>query len=127
MDTANMMRVNARSNGYSGNSSTPNDKQQQHRQKVQALFEAIGSGNLETSRQAFRALVNFDPAAANDPQFLRISKFLDASSIYLAQQVVKEIKASWINAQPLRATSKPQQAQSPALRLDGLHIVDVQA
>ena len=127
MDTANMMRVNARSNGYSGNSSTPHDKQQQHRQKVQALFEAISSGNLETSRQAFRALVNFDPAAANDPQFLRISKFLDASSIYLAQQVVKEIKASWINAQPLRLTPKPQQAQTPSLRLDGLHVVDVRA
>jgi hypothetical protein len=127
MDTANTMRVNARSNGYSGNSSTPHDKQQQNRQKVQALFEAIGSGNLETSRHAFQALVNFDPATLNDPQFLRISKFLDASSIYLAQQVVKEIKASWIKAQPLRSKPKPQKAQSPALRLDGLHVVDVRA
>ena len=127
MDTANRMRVNARSNGYSGNSSTPHDKQQQHRQKVQALFEAIGSGNLETSRHAFQALVNFDSATANDPQFLRISRFLDASSIYLAQQVVKEIKASWIHAQPLRSTPKPQKAQSPALRLDGLHVVDLRA
>lgn len=127
MDTANMMRVNARSNGYSGNSNTPSNKQQQHRQKVQALFEAIGSGNLETSRQAFRALVNFDPAAANDPHFLRISKFLDASSIYLAQQVVKEINASWIIAQPLRSTPKPKKAQSPSLSLDGLHVVDLRA
>ena len=127
MDTANMMRVNARSNGYSGNSSTPHDKQQQHRQKVQALFEAIGSGNLDASRHAFRALVNFDSATLNDPQFLRISKFLDASSIYLAQQVVKEIKASWLNVQPLRSTPKPQKAQSPALRLDGLHVVDLRA
>ena len=127
MDNANMMRVNARSNGYSGNSSTPNDKQQQHRQKVQALFEAIDSGNLETSRHAFQALVNFAPATANDLQFLRISRFLDASSIYLAQQVVKEIKASWINAQPLRSTPKPQKAQSPSLRLDGLHVVDLRA
>ena len=127
MDTTNMMRVNSRSNGYSGNSNTPHDKQQQHRQKVQALFEAIGSGNLEASRHAFQALVSFDPSTFNDPQFLRISKFLDASSIYLAQQVVKEIKATWINAQPLRSMPKPQKAQSPALRLDGLHVVDVRA
>ncbi len=127
MDTTNMMRVNGRSGSFSGHGNSPNNKQQQHRQKVQALFEAIGSGNLDASRRAFQALVNFDCATLNDPQFLRISKFLDASSIDLAQQVVKEIKASWINAQPLRSTPKPQNAQSPALRLDGLHVVDLRA
>ncbi len=127
MDTANTMRVNARSGSFAGHGNSPNDKQQQHRQKVQALFEAIGSGNLLNSRHAFQALVNFDGATLADPQFLRISKFLDASSIYLAQQVVKEIKASLINAQTFRSTPKPQKAQSPALRLDGLHVVDLRA
>ncbi len=127
MDTTNMMRVNGRSGSFAGHGNSPNDKQQQHRQKVQALFEAIGSGNLEASRYAFQALVSFDPATLNDLQFLRISKFLDASSINLAQQVVKEIKATWINAQPLRSKPKPQKAQSPSLRLDGLHVVDVRA
>jgi hypothetical protein len=127
MDTAITMRVNARSGNFAGHGNSPNDKQQQHRQKVQALFEAIGSGNLEDSRHAFQALVNFDPATLNDSQFLRISKFLDASSIYLAQQVVKEIKASWLKAQPLSSAPKPQKVQSTGLRLDGLHVVDVRA
>jgi hypothetical protein len=127
MDTDNMMRVNARSGSFAGHGNSPNDKQQHSRQKVQALLEAISSGDLENSRHAFQALVNFDVATLADPQFLRISKFLDASSIYLAQQVVKEIKASLLNAQPLRSTPKPQIAQFPALRLDGLHLVDLRA
>ena len=75
MDTAITMRVNARSGNFAGHGNSPNDKQQQHRQKVQALFEAIGSGNLEDSRHAFQALVNFDlnfcayPSSSTHPAF----------------------------------------------------------
>ena len=126
MKTANMMRVNARSGNFAGNGSAFHDKQQQHRQKVLALFEAINSGNLDAARHAFQALVNFDATTIADPQFARLAKFLEAGSIYLAQQLVKEIKSAWINAQPLRPT-QGRKSQATSIRLDGLHVVDVRA
>lgn len=126
METANMMRVNARSGNFAGNGSAFHDKQQQHRQKVLALFEAINSGNLDAARHAFQALVNFDATTIADPQFARLVKFLEAGSIYLAQQLVKEIKSAWINAQPLRPT-QGRKSQATSIRLDGLHVVDVRA
>lgn len=126
METANMMRVNARSGSYAGHGSSSHDKQQQHHQKVLALFEAINSGNLEGARHAFKALVNFDSKTLADAQFGRLSKFLETGSIYLAQQLVKEIKSAWVNAQPLPPKQNPQ-PQAPAIRLDGLHVVDIRA
>ncbi len=126
METANMMRVNARSGNFAGNGGASHDKQQQHRQKVLALFEAINSGNLDAARHALQALVNFDATTMANPQFARLGKFLEVGSIYLAQQLAKEIKSSWVNAQPLRA-KQPTHAQAPALRLDGLHMVDLRA
>ena len=121
-----MMRVNARSGSFAGQGNAQQDRQQQHRQKVYALFDAIDSENLEASKQAFQALINFEPRTSANPQFDRLSKLLNAGSIYLAQQLIKDIKSSWINAQPLNPL---QQQKSPTLtkRIYGLHIVDVRA
>lgn len=126
METANMMRVSAHSGSYAGHGGASHDKQQQHRQKVLALFEAINSGNLDAARHALQALVNFDATTMANAQFARLAKFLEAGSIYLAQQLTKEIKNAWVNAQPLRA-KQPTLARAPALRLDGLHMVDLHA
>jgi predicted transcriptional regulator len=126
METANMMRVNARSGSFAGNGSAFHDKQQQHRQKMLALFEAINSANLDAASHAFQALVNFDVTTMANPHFARLSKLLEAGSIYLAQQLVKEIKSALVNAQPLQAkqTTYPP---APKLKVDGLHIVDLRA
>ena len=126
METANMMRVNARSGSYAGHGGASQDKQQQHRQKVLALFEAINSGNLDAARHAFQALVNFDATTIANPQFARLAKFLEAGSIYLAQQWAHDFKSAWVNAQPLRQL-QGQKSQVPTIRLDGLHVVDVRA
>ena len=74
METANMMRVNARSGSFAGQGNAQQDRQQQHRQKVYALFDAIDSENLEASKQAFQALINFEPRTSANPQFDRLSK-----------------------------------------------------
>ena len=126
MEAANMMRVNARSGNFAGNGSAFHDKQQQHRQKLLALFEAINSANLDAARQAFQALVNIDASITANPQFARLLKLLEAGSLYLAQQLVKEIKSALVNAQPLQAK---QTAYSPTstLKSGGLHIVDLRA
>ena len=126
METANMMRVNARSGNFAGNGNSPRDKHQQHRQKVLALFDAINSDNLDAARHAFQALVNFDPATAADTHFSKLSKYLNSGSIYLAQQWVKEFKSTWVNSLPLLGTQKPK-SENSATHPDGLHIVDVRA
>jgi hypothetical protein len=126
METANMMRVNARSGSFAGHGSSPHDKQQQHRQKVSALLEAISSGNLEAARHALQSLVNFDANTLTDTKFAKLSKLLQAGSIYLAQQWAQDFKSEWVNAQPLRQLQGPK-SQAPTIRLDGLHVVDVRA
>ena len=126
METANMMRVNARSGSFAGHGNSPQDKQQQHRQKVYALLEAISSGNLEAARHALQSLVNFDANTLADAKFAKLSKLLQAGSIYLAQQWAHDFKSEWVNAQPLRQL-QGQKSQAPTIRLDGLHVVDVRA
>lgn len=126
METVNMMRVNARSGSYAGHGGASHDKQQQHRQKMLALFEAINSGNLDAARHAFQALVSCDASTLADAQFVRLSKFLQAGSIYLAQQLVKEIKSNFANTASQAAAQK-KKSQAPTLRVDGLHVVDIRA
>lgn len=126
METANMMRVNARSGSFAGNGSAFQDKQQQHRQKVLALFEAIINANLDAARHAFQALVNIDASTITNPQFARLSKLLEAGNIYHAQQLVKEIKSALVNAQPLQARQATY-PPTPASKVGGLHIVDLRA
>lgn len=126
METANMLRVNARSGSYAGHGNSSHDKQQQQRQKLLALLEAIQSGHLEAAKQAFQALVNGDANLLSDAHFVRLSKCLASANLYQAQQCARDIKSAWVNAQPLAAHPKPH-AQAPAFRPDGLHVVDLRA
>jgi len=127
MDTTNMLRVNAHPGSYGGLGNSPQDRQQQRRQKMLAVFDAVENGNLEASKLAFKSLMNFDRTFLADSQFTRLSKALDAGSIYLAQQVVREIKTKLINAAPIG--SRPSHNDHPPRfhHTDGLHLIDTQA
>jgi hypothetical protein len=127
MEPTSMMRVNAHPGSYGGHGGTPQDRQHQRRQKILALFDAVEHGNLEASKHALKMLMNFDQALSTDAQFVRLSKALDAGSVYLAQQVVRDIKAKLINATPLAAHAAhvphPPKPHTP----DGMHFVDARA
>lgn len=133
MEPTSMMRVNAHPGSYGGHGSTPQDRQHQRRQKKLALIDAVEHGHLEASKHALKVLINFDQSLSTDAQFVRLSKALDAGSVYLAQQIVREIKAKLINATPLAThtthaaqtvhASPPQRPHLP----DGTHLVDTQA
>lgn len=127
METANMMRISPHHGGYGGHGSTPQDRQQQRRQKILALFEAVEHGHLDAAKLSLKVLMNFDHALTTDAQFVRLSKALDAGGVYLAQQIVSEIKAKFVNATPLAAHAvhapHPPKPHTP----DGMHFVDTQA
>ncbi len=127
MEPASMMRVNAHPGSYGGHGSTPQDRQQQRRQKILALFDAVEHGHLDVAKLALKVLMNFDHSLTTDAQFVRLSKALDAGGVYLAQQIVRDIKAKFINATPLVAHAvhvlHPPKPHTP----DGMHFVDTQA
>ncbi len=127
METANMMRISPHHGGYGGHGSTPQDRQQQRRQKILALFEAVEHGHLDAAKLVLKVLMNFDHALTTDAQFVRLSKALEAGGVYLAQQIVREIKAKFINATPLAVHAAhaphPPKPHTP----DGMHFVDTQA
>ena len=127
METANMMRISPHHGGYGGHGSTPQDRQQQRRQKILALFEAVEHGHLDHAKLALKVLTNFDHSLTTDAQFVRLSKALDAGGMYLAQQIVRDIKTKFINATPLAAHAAhvPHSPKSPTP--DGMHFVDTQA
>ncbi len=132
MDTANMMRVNARSGGYAGQGGAPHDRQQMRRQKILALFEAVESGNLDAAKVAFKVLINFDRALLSETAFARLSQTLEAGSVYVAQQIVRDMKIKLVNAHPINAHAIATQANTsrvanrPAVG-DGLHVIDLRA
>lgn len=126
MEAANLMRVNARSGNFAGNGNSPKDKQQQHRQKVLALFGAVNGGNLDAARHAFLALANFDASITASAHYVNLSKLLEAGSIYLAQQLVKDIKISSVKALPPKSITQDQ-STAAVPRIDGLHLVDLRA
>ena len=127
MEPTSMMRVNAHPGSYGGHGSTPQDRQHQRRQKMLALFDAVEHGQLEASKHALKMLMNFDHALSTDAQFVRLSKALDAGSVYLAQQVVRDIKAKLINATPLTAHAAHVPHLPKPHTPDGMHFVDTQA
>ena len=127
MDTANMMRVNARSGGYAGHGGAPHDRQQTRRQKILALFEAVESGNLEAAKIAFKVLTNFDRSILSETAFARLSQTLEAGSVYVAQQIVRDMKIKLVNAHPIAARSNASSAPNHPVGSDGLHLIDLRA
>ena len=127
MEPANMMRVNAHPGSYGGHGNTPQDRQQQRRQKILALFDAVEHGHLDAAKQAFKVLMNVDHALSTDAHFMRLSKALDAGGVHLAQQIVRDIKTKFINATPLAANAVHVQHPPKPHTPDGMHFVDTQA
>jgi hypothetical protein len=125
MEPTSMMRVNAHPGSYGERGSTPQDRQQQRRQKLLALFDAVVHGNLDTAKLTLKMLMNIDPALGADLQFVRLSKALAVGNLYVAQHIVHELKTKFINATPL-ADRPAHAAGLPAHthRPDGLHFVD---
>lgn len=127
METANTMRVNAYAGSYGGHGGSTQDRQHQRRQKIAALLDALTQGNLEAAKLAFKVLANFDRALTAEPLFVRLSKFLEAGSVYLAQQVARDIKARLINAMPVVARPAQTEVIARAPQPDGLHFIDTRA
>ena len=64
MDTSISFPSNSNSGQWGGHHSPQGDGQSRRKQKLEALLQSILTGNLDTARQAFIALVNFDLYAA---------------------------------------------------------------
>jgi hypothetical protein len=127
METTDMMRVNARTRSYTGNGNSQRNKDQQHRHKVFALFDAINSGNVTEAKLALQALINYDATSLLNPQFVRLSKLLESGSINFAQQLVNEIKVSWVNSLSIRDHAISQTETIAKKRENSSFIIDISA
>ena len=92
MDTSISLRVDASTGQRSGNNSPHGDRQSRRRQKLQSLLLSLRAGELDASRQAFTALVNFDPSVSADPYLSKIGAALQSSNLYAAQHFGHEIQ-----------------------------------
>jgi len=92
MDTSIALRIDANGRQWGGNNSPQEDRHSRRRQKLQTLLLSLRAGELEAARQAFTALVNFDPSASVDPYLSKIGAALQGSNIYTAQHFGQEIQ-----------------------------------
>jgi hypothetical protein len=93
MDTSISLRINDNSRQWGGNNSPPGDRQSRRKQKLEALLQSIHLGDLETARQAFIALVNFDPSVSADPCLSKIGAALQSSNLYAAKHFAQELQS----------------------------------
>ena len=99
MDTSISIRVDASTGQRSGNNSPHGDRQSRRQQKLQALLQSLKAGELDASRQAFTALVNFDPSVSADPYLSKIGAALQSSNLYAAQHFGQEIQNRGVQLQ----------------------------
>lgn len=92
MDTSIALRIDANAHQWGGNNSPPDDRHSRRRQKLQTLLLSLKAGELEAARQAFTALVNFDPSASVDPYLSKIGAALQCRNLYTAQHFGQEIQ-----------------------------------
>ena len=93
MDTAFSYRVDGKSRQWGGNNSPQDDRQNRRRQKLQALLQSLKAGDLDGSRLAFTALINFDPSVSGDAYLTKISAALQSSNLYSAQHFGLELQS----------------------------------
>jgi len=91
MDTSISMRINDNSRQLGGNNSSQGDRQNRRKQKLQALLQSISAGDLDSARQAFIALVNFDLSVSSDPYLSKIGAALQSSNLYAAKHFAQEL------------------------------------
>lgn len=92
MDTSISLRINDNSRQLGGNNSSQGDRQNRRKQKLQALLQSISVGDLDSARQAFIALVNFDLSVSADPYINKIGSALQSSNLYAAKHFAQEIR-----------------------------------
>ena len=91
MDTSISLRMNDNSRQLGGNNSSQGDRQNRRKQKLQALLQSISAGDLDSARQAFIALVNFDLSVSADPYLNKIGSALQSSNLYAAKHFAQEL------------------------------------
>ena len=92
MDTSFALRIDGNAWQWGGNNSPQGDRQNRRRQKLQALLQSLKAGDLDAARQAFTALVNFDPSVSAEPYLSKIGAALQSSNLDAAQHFGQEIQ-----------------------------------
>ena len=93
MDTAFSYRVDGKARQWGGNNSPPDERHKRRRQKLQALLQSLKAGDLDGSRQAFTALINFDSSLSGDAYLTKIGTALQSSNLYAAQHFGLELQS----------------------------------
>ena len=115
MDTSFAFRVDGKARQWGGNNSPQDERQKRRRQKLQELLQNLKTGDLDGSRQAFTALINFDPSVSGDTYLTKIGTALQSSNIYAAQHFGLELQSRGL--QP-HAHSNAQHSMSISKRKD---------
>lgn len=131
MDTSIALRIDANSRQWGGQHHGSDDRKKQRASKLQALFSAIESGDLELAKQALAALTVFDRPNAQDADMNKIASALEYGNMYSAQYFMREYKTKSINAQSLSVFKVPKNLAVPVTQttyeLPGFHRVDIKA
>jgi hypothetical protein len=131
MDTSNALRIDANSRQWGGQHHGSDDRKKQRASKLQVLFVAIESGELELAKQALVALTAFDRPNLQDADMAKIASALKDGNIYSAQYFMREYKTKSINAQSLSTFKVPKnlagQGTQTTYELPGFHRVDIRA
>ena len=93
MDTSISLRINGKPQQWGGGNSPQGERQNRRKQKLEALLHSIIAGDLDTARQAFIALVNFDPSVSTDPYLTKIGAALQSSNLYAAKHFAQELQS----------------------------------
>ena len=110
MDTSIALRIDGNARQWDGNNSPQGDRQNRRRQKLQTLLQSLKAGDLDAARQAFTALVNFDPSVSSEPYLSKIGAALQSSNLYAAQHFGQEIQNRSVQL-PQGSTSAAQVAK----------------
>ncbi len=133
MDNPNALRIDANSRQWGGQHHGSDDRKKQRASKLQALFAAIESGDLEAAKQALATLTAFDRPNLHDVDMAKIASALQGGNIYSAQYFMREYKTKSINAQSLSAfkVAVPKNLVGPGnqttYELPGFNRVDIRA
>ena len=93
MDTSVSLRINDNARQWGGTNSSQGDRQNRRKQKLEALLQSISVGDLDSARQAFIALVNFDLSVSADPYINKIGSALQSSNLYAAKHFAQELQS----------------------------------
>lgn len=129
MDTSIAFRVDGNMQQMGGQSHQ-GDKERRRRQKLKALLECLKAGDLDSARQAFTALINFDPSVSGDPYLAKIGAALQSSNLYSARHFAKKLESPDFQLQSLIERSDTKDVRKQQAEDDpnnGFFRVDISA